>query len=140
MKLKLLLVMTAFMLAACVGDAEPVVTAPPPPDKTVQAPAPVEVAPATPTPREVPDLMTLTAADVQYELGAPSLVRRDGPVQTMLYESGFCVLDVTLMEGSPDEYFRVQHIVARAASGSDVDFEACVANFLLDPYGTSDVR
>ena len=84
----------------------------------------------------VPSLLGETPASVQDKLGPPTLVRRDGPVQVMLYESDHCVLDITFEEPSRNDYFRATHITARTPTGDAVETAPCIRRFQLDPYGT----
>lgn len=132
------LIIVCSALGACSTPPPPAVIDTAPPDPVQEPVSPTEDTAVVPAVQEpvIPDLYQLTAADVQLELGVPTLVRRDGAVQIMLYESGFCVLDLTLTETAPGEYYRVQHVAARSPTGAVVDFDACVANFLLDPYHT----
>lgn len=122
-------------LAACAEDApapEIVHTPPVDPEPVIAATA-EEPEPEPPAPRlPAASLMGQPIHALQAQLGAPSLVRRDGAVQVMLYENATCVLDITLREARPDDYFRAHHITARDTTGADVDADTCIETFLGD--------
>ncbi|MCK0070263.1 MULTISPECIES: hypothetical protein [Kordiimonas] len=117
------------LLSACMGGTEE------PPQ--VQTPV---VAEPEPTPVEnievvLPDAQLIqghTPRDVQAALGEPSLVRRDGNVQVMLFEQPSCVLEVIFFEKNADDHFRATDINARSLRGETLEADACLASLLGD--------
>ncbi|GHF14907.1 hypothetical protein GCM10017044_06290 [Kordiimonas sediminis] len=72
------------------------------------------------------ELQGKTPAQVQTIMGEPDLVRRDGSMQVMLFETNQCVLDVVFYESSVGEHFRASAISARSRDGKDVDAVQCL--------------
>lgn len=125
----------AALLSACMGaTTEPPkpVTTPIPPEDTRPASVAVETPP--PPPPSPDRLNGLTPVDVITLLGEPGLVRRDGKVQVMLFETKDCVLELVFVEPSPDDHFHVTHLAARDRQGADTDQTACLTQIL--PEGT----
>lgn len=119
------------LLAACgpAGTEEPAVVAPPP----VETPAPAPTEEATPFVPVDPDRLTgLTPKDVVSLMGEPGLMRRDGPVQVMLFENHSCVVEIVFMEPDPDAHFQADHVTARDRDGNDTDLQACLTQLLPD--------
>jgi len=117
------------LLSACMGTTteppQPVAT-PAPAQET--APAEVEVPP--PPPPSPERLDGLTPVEVLALLGEPGLVRRDGKVQVMLFETEACVLELVFVEPTPDQHFQVTHRAARDRQGDDMDQTACLGDIL----------
>lgn len=119
-------------LSACTTTETPPINSP-------QTP-PAQEAPTAPTEAQIPapvvpewtvsDLEKANPADIQAMLGNPTLVRRDGNVQVMLFETNSCVLDITLLETAPGDYYRAHHITARTKDGSALDANTCISQLL----------
>jgi len=134
--MRLLKLTPLFMLGACMGAATPEPT-------TTQSPeakaSPVMVAVETPTvfeerhtlPAPEPGRLTgLNPKQVQAIMGDPSLVRRDGNVQIMLFETQSCVFEIIFYEPNLDAHFIANHMNARNRSGIDIDLQTCLVNLL----------
>ena len=130
-----LLIVAGFALTAC-SLVQPTPAKPPPqPAATTQqtriAPAqPRAAPPARRAPKASPaDLLGSDAARIDTLLGAPEIVRREGPGELRLYRSTTCVLHVFLYPG--DGAIRATHIEARTGTvrlaASETD--SCVASF-----------
>ena len=122
------------LLAACAAPG----SIPPPASQPVAvavAPAPVEILPveeeAAPIKLPEPDrLAGLNPKQVQALVGEPSLVRRDGAVQVMLFESATCVLEIIFYEANPDAHFIASQLNARNRTGTETELQACLVNLL----------
>lgn len=129
----LALTVTATLVSACMGTTtqppQPVTTPAPEPETT-----PVEVLAPPPPPPSPDRLDGLTPVDVLALLGEPGLVRRDGKIQVMLFETDDCVLELVFVEPSPDDHFLVTHLDARDRRGAGTDPTACLTQIL--PEGT----
>lgn len=134
---KIFALILAVLVAACSAAPAPVFTSAPtpPPVETTVTPTLSEPAETVPTllPVDLGRIEGATPADVQNYLGAPSLVRRDGPVQAMIFETSSCVFEVIFYEPSNGDHFRAEHIDARSRSGNPADVEACVRTLLSTP-------
>lgn len=118
-------------LAACMQGTTP------PPEPVSPPPEPTSVVtpePATPQqpPADPARLEQATPGTVVSLMGEPSLMRRDGSVQVMLFENHDCVLEVVFMEPGPDAHFEATHITARTRDGQDTDTGQCLAQILPD--------
>lgn len=89
-----------------------------------------EVLPQAPQPPDGKRLIGLTPAEVQTLLGAPDLVRRDGPVQIVLYRPGPCVLDLYFYSEAVGSGFTLRSIQSRDISGLDAPLNDCIASVL----------
>ena len=131
------LILSAVVLAGC-STPQPLVpidgsVSPATPDPALPLPAEASAEPL-PTAPEVPAnqifdadrLLTRAPADVQTLLGPPSLVRRDGETQIMLYEIGACVLDITFMGKTVGDGFAATYVAARDRVGHDVSKRDCL--------------
>lgn len=120
---------SALLLSACMGTAtqppQPVATPAPEPET-----APVEAETPPPPPPAPERLDGLTPVEVLALLGEPGLVRRDGKVQVMLFETETCVLELVFVEPTPDQHFQVRHRAARNRQGDDMDQTACLGDIL----------
>ncbi|NVJ98942.1 MAG: hypothetical protein HWE25_12370 [Alphaproteobacteria bacterium] len=106
---------------------EPVAT---PTEPQVQ-PAPEPATPA-PSPANPDRLVGANPKAVIDLMGEPSLMRRDGTVQVMLFETTSCVFEVVFMEPHADAHFAATHLAARTRTGADTDLQACLASILPD--------
>lgn len=62
--------------------------------------------------------------------GTPGLVIKDGPSQAMVYDTGECILDISLTEDTTAlDYYRVNHIAARSKDGKGMDLDDCVQHY-----------
>jgi hypothetical protein len=125
------------LLGGCMGATSPA----PIPPAAPMAPAPT-FAPATeptaaprPAPAPLPApkpsrLSGLNPKQVQALMGTPSLVRRDGAMQVMLFEQGPCVFEIIFYEPTPDTHFRAEHLNARDRNGTDTDLQTCLVGLL----------
>jgi len=120
-----------------VGACAAPITQPPEvtPPEPAPAPVPVETAPLQEEAVRLPDpepgrLSGLNPAQVQALVGEPALVRRDGHVQIMLFETPSCVLEIIFYEANPDAHFIVDQLNARNRRGQDVDIQTCLVNIL----------
>ncbi len=119
------------MLAACVPtDVEPPQAQAPAPVVEAEQPAALEAAQPAPPPPEPERLQGLNPQQVITLMGEPSLVRRDGSVQVMLFENETCVFEVVFREPSQHEYFQAHHIAARTLDGHGTDTQACLMKVL----------
>jgi len=122
------------LLAACAAPGNN----PPPASQPVApapAPVPVETLPiekeATPIKLPEPDrLVGLNPKQVQALVGEPSLVRRDGAVQVMLFETATCVLEIIFYEANPEAHFISNQLNARNRAGTETAPQACLVNLL----------
>ena len=130
-----LLIVAGFALTAC-SLVQPTPAKPPPqPAATTQqtriAPAqPRAAPPARRAPKASPaDLLGSDAARIDTLLGAPEIVRREGPGELRLYRSTTCVLHVFLYPGNGA--IRATHIEARTATVrlAAGETNSCVASF-----------
>ncbi len=80
-------------------------------------------------------LIGQTPRIVQNAIGEPSLVRRDGNVQIILYKKPECVFEVIFYEPSENDHFTATDINARTADGKDTDIDLCLNNIL--PAGST---
>ena len=110
----------------------PVAEEAPPPDavatQPVQIPDPAPFVAPEPEPLAV-DMARIenqTPTNVVSYLGTPTLVRRDGSVQVMIFETGTCVVEVIFYEPANGDHFRAHRVNSRSRSGQDVDTENCV--------------
>ncbi|WP_286829479.1 MULTISPECIES: hypothetical protein [Kordiimonas] len=119
------------LLAACGPTAvePPQTQAPEPVVETEQIAPQEETLPAAPPP-EPERLQGLNPREVVTLLGDPTLVRRDGPVQVMLFENHDCVLEVVFREPNQNEYFQAHYIAARNLDGKTADTQACLMKVL----------
>lgn len=139
---KVFSVTTGLLLAACAAPAPPAPvadTAPPPvvaePEpvqtvQTVQTPEPAAPAEPEPVAVDMTQLEDQTPTDVIAYLGTPSLVRRDGSVQVMIFENSVCVVEIIFYEPANGDHFRARRINTRSRSGHNVDTENCVRQHL----------
>ena len=89
---------------------------------------------AEPTVPEIPidddpaQFMGARDADLRDALGAPFLVRRDGPAEVWQFRGDTCTLDLFLYPGA-DEALAVKHVELR---GDDTEAErrACLADVI----------
>lgn len=131
----LLVAISGSMLAACgPTNVEPPQAQAPAPMVEATEPNPAEVAQPAPPPPEPERLQGLNPQQVITLMGEPSLVRRDGAVQVMLFENQTCVFEVVFREPSQHEYFQAHHIAARTLAGEATDTQACLMKVL--PSGT----
>ena len=130
-----LLIVAGFALTAC-SLVQPTPAKPPPqPAATTQqtriAPAqPRAAPPARRAPKaSLADLLGSDAARIDTLLGAPEIVRREGPGELRLYRSTTCVLHVFLYPW--DGAIRATHIEARTATVrlAAGETNSCVASF-----------
>ncbi len=132
--------MPFFLLSACMGiNASPDTSAAPQPGP-VDTPTVTQdsIKPPGPSPQKLVSLPPvkpsrlkgLNPKQVQALVGPPSLVRRDGPVQVMLFETKSCVFEVIFFEPQAGAYFRAQQVQARTLRGHDTDAAACLARVL----------
>ena len=116
------------LLSACMGGTEE------PPQIQTSAIEEAEPTIVQPEPEIIlPDAQILqghTPKDIQTALGEPTLVRRDGNVQVMLFERTACVLEVIFYEKSADDYFRATDINARSVRGETFEADNCLAIIL----------
>jgi len=138
-------------LTACASapPQRPAPTAPAPAPTMTPAPPPAQSTPPavrevtrTPEPAPIvvpPTLLGLAPADLDSFLGAPNLVRRDGPAEIRLYgdASSFCTLHVFLYENSAGgrtvDYFEARQNSRRL---TDDDVNGCL-RALAKPPSTS---
>ncbi|TNE67963.1 MAG: hypothetical protein EP335_00395 [Alphaproteobacteria bacterium] len=118
-------------LAACGPTGSPA------PETTVSAPEAPAMAPdgavaetTPPEPLLAASLTGLNPRQVQEKMGEPTLVRRDGHVQVMLFEKADCVLEVVFYEPATDAWFEARTINARTAKGMAADADTCLARQL----------
>lgn len=125
------LILSAFLLSACGGG--PLTTTAPDPATL----APVIEAEAPPEnirqPALVTSLMTLSPSEVIVRMGSPSLVRRDGLGQVMLFEHATCVFDVVFYTETIETPYSVTHINARTPLGVKIDKQQCLT--VIKPGG-----
>ena len=120
----------AFILAACTTTPEPIVQAPPPEPTSVAEP--IVTAPPEPEPLTV-DLNRLrgtTPAEVVAYMGEPTLLRQDDNVQTMIFETGQCVVEVIFYEPADGSHFKADWLNARLRDGRSIGVEACTREWL----------
>jgi len=127
----LLAAIAASMLAACgpTNQETPQAQAPAPVVPAEQ-PATLEATEPTPPPPHPERLQGLNPQQVITLMGEPSLVRRDGSVQVMLFENETCVFEVVFREPSQHEYFQAHHYAARTLEGDASDALACLMKVL----------
>lgn len=65
-------------------------------------------------------------ANIQALIGPPSLIRRDGPLYTTLYERPGCVLELVYYEAEPGAGFRLDYLTARTRAGRPAVLEMCL--------------
>jgi len=126
----ILFIAASGLLAACgpTGVEPPQPQAPEPPIEAEQA-VPQDIQQPAPPP-EPERLQGMNPGEVMALLGDPSLVRRDGAIQVMLFENEACVFEVVFREPSQNEYFQAHHIAARDRDGRATDTQACLMKVL----------
>ena len=128
-----------FLLAGCMGASS--APAPSTPSPEVAAPeiaaiqtgaeTPLPIAEPPPPPAPEPNRLSgLNPKQVQALMGPPSLVRRDGAVQVMLFETSACVFEIIFYEPTPDTHFRAEQINARSRTGTDTNVQTCLIGVL----------
>ena len=140
--------LSLLLLAACASPGSNPPPANQPAEKVPTAPAPVEILPVQ---KEAPPLALpepgrlsgLNPKQIQALVGEPSLVRRDGHVQVMLFENAACVLEIIFYEANPDAHFIANRLNARNRAGVETNLQACLVNLLpngqwLDATGSND--
>lgn len=119
-RMRAILVVATFLLAGCTAQ-----TPMRPGDNSTGSVAslPQNAAPSTvPTPDR---LAGLTGDELRAALGAPTLLRQDGPTQLWQYVGSGCVLHVFLMEESG--VYRVKHAETRFDDKAAGSPPTCVA-------------
>lgn len=129
--MRILIVLFALTVVACTAERTPapVVSVPaenPPLQAHNKMPEPATT-PAEDTAPEAQSLLGKSPAAIQAMIGAPSLVRRDDSVQTMLFEITTCVLEIVYREPATAAHFQAEHIAARNTRGHDLDATECLA-------------
>ena len=118
----------ALFLAACstAPTPEPVV------QPAAPSPEPVVETPAEPEPLvvELDRLRGTTPADVIAYMGEPTLLRQDDNVQTMIFETGRCVVEVVFYEPDDQSHFQAEWLNARLRDGRRTDIETCTREWL----------
>jgi len=134
--MRLLRILPLLLVAACAAPMQQQpATVQPATEQTPVEPVPAVTAPAhkpspPPAAPKPERLSGLNPKQVQALVGEPSLVRRDGTVQIMLFETANCVLEIVFYEANPDAHFIANHLNARNRSGADTDLQACLVNLL----------
>jgi hypothetical protein len=73
-----------------------------------------------------------TPVKVLSQLTQPSLVRRDGNVQTFQFVNKFCILDVYFYREDNNEDFIATNVAARGFQGEQLSKENCFLSFYED--------
>lgn len=73
-------------------------------------------------------LVGLNKVAVQNQLGAPQLIRRDGPAEVWQYLAGACILDLFLYEDGTSH--RVNYLELRIQPGARFPHERCFEQIL----------
>ena len=68
------------------------------------------------------------AAAIKSLIGAPSLVRRDGPAEIWQYVGAGCTANLFLYQSGSDQPFTLDHIDALGINGARMDTAACFAD------------
>ena len=74
------------------------------------------------------ELVGLNKAAVQNQLGAPQLIRRDGPAEVWQYLAGACILDLFLYEDGATH--RVNYLELRIQPDATFPRERCFEKIL----------
>lgn len=130
--IKKLTLLSSLLVGACNGVAVP----PSSPEAfplPVPAVAAVEAPVAVYQPATVDALSGLSPFDVINRMGSPSLVRRDGLGQVMLFEHESCVFDIVFYADTIESPYKVAYISARTRDGSKSDRQQCLQ--ALKPNG-----
>lgn len=127
----LIIGLMVLILGAC-SASQPKHT-PTPVSEPIPRPEPALEIPEVPThpPAQTSDVLGQTAHWVAERFGAPDLLRWEGKLQAFLFQTQSCVLDLTLQEADPTDYFRVVHISARTKSGKKLDSNMCLSLYDL---------
>jgi hypothetical protein len=122
--LRALIVPACLALACCTArpPAQPSANAAATQGPSSTAPPPAEAPVSTPT---LASLKGLTADELRADLGAPTLLRADGPSQLWQYAGAGCVLHVFL--GQESGVLRVMHAETRVDDPSTGSPPTCVA-------------
>ena len=120
----------AFLLAACATTPEPVVQAPAPEPEPVVEQSPVLPPEPEPLVVALDQLRGTTPAEVIAYMGEPTLLRQDDNVQTMIFETGQCVVEIVFYEPEDGSHFTAEWLNARLRDGRSTDVEACTREWL----------
>lgn len=120
----------AFLLAACTTAPEPVIQAPAPEPAPVVEPVVTEPPEPEPLVVELSRLQGTTPAEVIAYMGEPTLLRQDDNVQTMIFETGQCVVEVIFYEPADGDHFKADWLNARMHDGRSADVETCTREWL----------
>ncbi len=83
---------------------------------------------ATPSHPDADALVGQNKAAVQNQLGAPQLIRRDGPAEVWQYLAGACILDLFLYEDGTSH--RVNYLELRIQPDAKFPRERCFEQIL----------
>lgn len=125
-----IILLSALLVSACSGTA---ITTSVPDAKTASAPAAEAESENIHEPALVKSLIGLSPSEVIIRMGSPSLVRRDGLGQVMLFEYATCVFDIVFYAETIETPYTVTHISARTPLGQNIDKQQCLAS--IKPNG-----
>ena len=128
------LLILALLLTAC-GEVK-IPAASPAPESVIEPELEVIIAEPeiiTP-PARVEKLTGLSPSQVIALMGSPSLVRRDGLGQVMLFEHEACVFDIVFYAETIETPYKVVHISARTRQGQQSDKQLCLTALKPDGF------